>query len=164
MKHYKTIDELKADLNDYKDLIVPEHDVKVDFDIPLGVLRNIECRNFTGRNFTSRDFNGWDFNGWNFTGGNFTGGNFTGWNFTGWDFNGWDFNGRNFTGRDFNGGNFTGGNFTGMDFNGDHIDYYALFVCYDSCSCLSHKSRRNNALPIQCLDGELIIREESEEG
>ena len=114
MRHYKTIDELKKDLDKHGNLTMPGEDVKVDFDIPKGVVRDVECNDFHGHDFHGGDFHGLDFHGHDFI---------------------------------------------GRSFHGDHISYYAMFVCYRSCSCLSHKSRRQNALPIQCLDGKLTVRE-----
>lgn len=83
--------------------------------------------------------------------GNFDGRDFNGGNFNGGNFDGWNFNGGNFDGL-----NFDGGNFDGLNFNGNHINFYAVFFCYDSIKCKSIKARRENA---RCfvLDGNIEI-------
>jgi len=84
MKTIKNSKELKKLLNENKDLILPDEDVRIEYQVKKGKLRNVECRELFLMNDEERfDFNGWDFNGW--------------------DFNGWDFNGRNFNGLNFNG-------------------------------------------------------------
>jgi hypothetical protein len=135
----KNSKELKKYLDEDRDLILKDQDVRIEYQVAKGELRNVYCRDlslmnddqkfdFNGWNFNGGNFNGLNFNGWNFTGrnftgrdfngGNFNGLNFNGWNFNGLNFNGWNFTGRNFTGRDFNGGNFNGLNFNGWNFTG----------------------------------------------
>ena len=42
MKTYNTTEELKADLNGDRDLIVVD-DVTITFELPAGIVRNIKC-------------------------------------------------------------------------------------------------------------------------
>ena len=44
MKTYNTTEELKADLNGDRDLIVVD-DVTITFELPAGIVRNIKCQN-----------------------------------------------------------------------------------------------------------------------
>ena len=76
MKTIKTLEELNKLLNKNKDLIIDE-DIRIEFQVPEKVIRDIKCRNL----FLMNDKERFNFNGWNFIGG---------------DFNGWDFNGRDF--------------------------------------------------------------------
>ena len=157
MRVFKNIGELRSAITREKDLILDE-DVRIEFQVPAGELRDVRCRDLFLMNDDTRfDFTGRDFKGRNFTGGDFNGGDFTGWNFTGRDFNGGDFNGWDFNGGDFKGRNFTGRNFTGGDFNGGVISYYAVFCVYDSCFCSSIVGRRKNARHF-ALDGKIEIR------
>ena len=128
----KNSEELKQHLNEHKDLIVPNEDVRIEYQVEKGELRNVEC----GDLFLMDDKQRFDFNGGNF--------------------NGRDFNGWNFNGVDFNGGNFNGGNFNGWNFNGKKISYYAVFIAYESIKCTEIKGRRENAFH-KCLDGEIEI-------
>jgi hypothetical protein len=170
MKIIKNYKELKKLVNEHNDLILPNENVRIEFEPTEEEIRNIECKNLSledddqNFNFNGGNFNGWDFNGGNFNGGNFNGGNFNGrdfngGNFNGWDFNGRDFNGGNFNGWNFNGRNFNGGNFNGRDFNGGKISYYAFFICYGNCEYTEIEGRRRNSFH-KCLDGEFIKKED----
>ena len=85
MKIIKSSKELAGLLNEHKDLILPNKDVRIEFEPTKYEIRNVECNNlfmmdnnqrfnFNGENFNGRDFNGMDFNGWDFNGENFNGG------------------------------------------------------------------------------------------
>jgi len=167
--------QLKKLVNKDKDLFLKEEDVRIEYQVEKGELRNVYCRDLFLMNdserfdFNGGDFNGWDFNGWNFNGWNFNGGDFNGWNFNGWNFNGWNFNGGNFTGWDFNGRNFNGwdfngGNFTGWNFTGKKVSYHAFFNCYGSIKCESiERKREPHAEPV-ALDGTIEIIPEISQG
>src|SRR3989304_4506865 len=114
MKIIKNSKELARLVKKYKDLILPNEDIYIEFQPTREQLRGVECRHLYMRNDSrSFDFNGGDFIGENFIGGNFNGRNFNGRDFIGGNFNGRDFIGRNFYGLDFNGRNFIGENFIG---------------------------------------------------
>ena len=81
----KNSKELKKLVNEHKDLIYPDDDIRIEFEPTKDEIRNVECRNL----YLENDDDGFNFNG----------GDFNGWNFNGWDFNGWDFNGGNFNGK-----------------------------------------------------------------
>lgn len=134
MKIIKNSKELQALLNEHKDLILPDEDVRIEYQVAKGELRNVKCQDLYLMNDSERfDFNGGDFNGRDFNGGNFYG----------WDFYGWDFN--------------------GGDFNGKNISYYAFFNCYGSIECDSIVGRcTQHAEPVS-LEGKLIIREKKDD-
>jgi len=87
----KNSEELAKLVNKDKDLIVPDEDIRIEFEPTRDEIRNVEYRNLYLENDDQR---------FNFTNRNFNG--FNSWNFIGWDFNSGDFNGWNFTGRNFN--------------------------------------------------------------
>ena len=128
MKIIKNSKELAKLVDKNKDLILPDEDVRIEFEPTSNEIRNVECGDFYLENDNAR---------FNFNGGDFNGGDFKGWNFKGGDFNGGDFNGR--------------------DFNGKKVSYYASFVCYKSMECESWKARRENHADPICLDGEIKI-------
>ncbi len=134
----KNSKELAKQINENKDLLLKQHDVRIEFQVERGELRDIHCRDL----FLMNDEEKFDFNGGNFNGGNFNGGNFNGW--------------------DFNGGDFNGGNFNGGNFNGGKISYYAIFISYNNIECESIEGRRQNSFH-KCLDGELIIKEKDDD-
>jgi len=129
--------ELAKLISKDKDLIINE-DVRIDYQVEEGELRDVKCFNlylendnqkfnFIGRNFIGRDFYGGDFNGEDFDG----------WDFNGGDFNGWDFN--------------------GWDFIGKKVSYNAFFNCYGRMKCESYKARRKiHAEPIALMGIEII--------
>ena len=136
----KNSKELAKLVNEHKDLIVPNEDVRIEFEPLEDEIRDVICRNLYLESGSQR----FDFNGRNFNGRNF--------------------NGINFNGGDFNGGNFNGRNFNGWDFNGKKVSYYAFFNCYGSCKCTEIEGRRENHAEPICLDGELeIVKDEPEE-
>jgi hypothetical protein len=140
MKIIKNYKELKKLVNKHNDLILPNENVRIEFEPTEEEIRNIECKNLSLED---------DDQNFNFNGGNFNG----------WDFNGRDFNGGNFNGWNFNGRNFNGGNFNGRDFNGGKISYYAFFICYGNCEYTEIEGRRKNSFH-KCLDGEFIKKED----
>jgi hypothetical protein len=148
MRIIKNSKELARLVNEYKDLILPDEDVRIEYEPTKEEIRNVECQNLFLENDTER---------FNFNGGDFNGGDFKGRNF-----NGWDFNGGNFNGWDFNGGDFNGGDFNGRNFKGGKISYYAVFIAYNSLKCTSWEKRRENALDPICLDGKLEIIQDEE--
>jgi len=163
----KNKEELAKLVSKDKDLIIDE-DVKIEYQVKKGELRDVKCKNlylendnqrfnFIGGDFNGEDFNGEDFNGWDFNGRDFKGGNFKGRDFNGWDFNGRDFDGRDFNGWDFNGRDFNGRDFNGWDFNGEKVFYNAFFNCYGKMKCESYKARREvHAEPIALMGIEII--------
>jgi len=82
MKTIKNKEELTALLNEHKDLILPGEDVRIEYQVEKGDLRNVECQDL----FLTNDKQRFDFNGWNFNGGNFTGRDFTGKGVSYWAF------------------------------------------------------------------------------
>ena len=117
----KNAKELKKHLDKNKDLILKDEDIRIEYQVAEGELRDVYCRDLflmddnQTFDFNGRDFNGGDFNGWDFNGGDFNGRDFKGWDFKGWGFNGRDFNGR--------------------DFKGKKVSYYAFFNCYGEIHC-----------------------------
>jgi len=146
MKVIKNSKELAKLVNEYKDLILPDQDVRIEFEPTKNEIRDIKCGDLFLKNddelfnFNGRDFNGWSIIGWSFNGRDFKGR----------DFNGWSFNGRDFNGKDFK----------GRDFNGRKISYYSTFICCESCRCVSIKSGRINSIHI-VLDGEFEFIKEN---
>ena len=161
----KNSKELAKLVDENKDLILKDQDVRIEYQVTENEIRDVYCQNlflmnndgkfdFNGGDFNGRDFNGRDFNGKNFNGRDFNGRDFNSWNSNGWNFDGWDFNGRDFNGWDFNGKNFNGRNF-----NGENISYYGWFIVYEDIRCKSIIGRRENCFH-KCLDGRLIIKSE----
>ena len=143
MTTIKNSKELKKLLNKNKDLIFPDEDIRIEYQIEKGELRNVECMDL----FLMNDEERFDFTGGNFTGWDFTGRDFTGGDFTGEDFNGWNFNGRDFTGW----------NFTGWNFTGKKISYYAFFNCTGKIKCTEIKGRREPCAEPVSLEGKIEI-------
>ena len=48
-------------------------------------------------------------------------------------------------------------NILAWDIKAKDITYWAVCVCQKNCICKSAKGTRENALPVQCLDGKLTI-------
>jgi len=150
MKIIKNSAELSELVNEHKDLILPNEDVRIEFEPTRDEIRNIEC----GDLYLENDDERFNFNGSNFNGSNFNGSNF----------NGSNFNGDNFTGNNFTGDNFTGNNFTGDNFTGKKVSYWAFFNCYGSMTCESYKGRRTPHAEPVTLDGKItIIKPEDED-
>ena len=70
----KNAEELKKYLNKNKDLIFEDEDIRIEYQVAEGELRDVYCRDlflmddnqtfdFNGRDFNSGDFNGRDFKG-----------------------------------------------------------------------------------------------------
>jgi hypothetical protein len=79
MKIIKNSKELAELVDKNKDLHLEEEDVRIEYQVEEGELRNIYCRDLFLMNDNERfDFNGWDFNGNDFNGRNFIGNNFNG--------------------------------------------------------------------------------------
>ena len=134
----KNSKELKKLVNENKDLIYPNEDIRIEYQTEKDEIRNVECRDL----FLMNDDEKFDFNGNNFDGNNF---------------DGFNFNGNNFNGFNFNGNNFNGNNFNGYDFNGKKVSYHAFFNCYGSIKCESIEGRRESHAEPVCLDGEIEI-------
>jgi hypothetical protein len=75
MKIIKNYKELKKLVNKHNDLILPNENVRIEFEPTEEEIRNIECKNLSledddqNFNFNGGNFNGRNFNGWNFNGG-----------------------------------------------------------------------------------------------
>ena len=69
MKTYNTTEELKADLNGDRDLIVVD-DVTITFELPAGIVRNIDCQNICCwnikcQNIKCQNIDCWNIDCWN---------------------------------------------------------------------------------------------------
>ena len=102
----KNAEELKKHLDKNKDLIFEDEDIRIEYQVAEGELRDVYCRDL----FLMDDNQTFDFNGGDFKGR---------------DFKGWNFKGRDFKGRDFK----------GWDFRGKKVSYYAFFNCYGEIHC-----------------------------
>ena len=69
-------------------------------------------------------------------------------NINAWNIDARDINARDINARDINARNI----------NAWNINYYAYCIVYDSITCKSYKSRRENALPLTVLDGKVEIK------
>ena len=74
MKIIKNSKELKKLVNEHNDLILPNENVRIEFEPTEEEIRNIECKNLS----LEDDDQNFNFNGWNFNGGDFNGRNFNG--------------------------------------------------------------------------------------
>ena len=139
MKIIKNSKELQTLLNEHKDLILPDEDVRIEYQVQGGELRNVKCQDLYLMNDSER---------FDFYGGNFYGGNFYG---------------RNWYGGEFNGGDWNGRNFNGGYFNGKNVSYYAFFNCYGSIECDSIAGRRTpHAEPVS-LENKITIRKKKDD-
>jgi len=103
-------------------------DGDVTFEFNLDTPANINARNINAWNIDARDIDARDINAWNI--------------------NAWDINARNINAWNINAENI----------NARDINYYAYCIVYDSITCKSYKSRRENALPLTVLDGKVEIK------
>jgi len=103
-------------------------DGDVTFEFNLNTPANINARNINAWNIDARDIDARDINAWNI--------------------NAWDINARNINAWNINAENI----------NARDINYYAYCIVYDSITCKSYKSRRENALPLTVLDGKVEIK------
>ena len=75
----KNSKELAKLVDENKDLLFPEDDIRIEFEPSRKELRNVYCKNLflmnddERFNFNGRNFYGWDFNGRNFNGNSFDG-------------------------------------------------------------------------------------------
>ena len=103
-------------------------DGDVTFEFNLDTPANINARYINAWNIDARDIDARDINAWNI--------------------NAWDINARNINAWNINAENI----------NARDINYYAYCIVYDSITCKSYKSRRENALPLTVLDGKVEIK------
>ena len=62
------------------------------------------------------------------------------------------------TPANINARNINAWNINAENINARDINYYAYCIVYDSITCKSYKSRRENALPLTVLDGKVEIK------
>ena len=141
MKLYKTQAEVDADLVD-GNLIVKD-DVKFTFHVRI-------ANNINAGNIEARDINAGNIDACNIDAGDIIVCDINAGNIIAGDITAFDIDACNITAFDI----------TAFDIDVCDIAYYAFCVAYGSIKCTSHTSRRANAHPPICLDGELIIKEE----
>lgn len=131
-------EELEKYVDENQDLRYPDNDVRLEFEPRENEIRDIECKDLFLCTF--RD-----------------GGVDVRFNFLGRDIMCWgDCVLKDFWGRHFMGGSFVGRDFKGVNawmwtFEGRNIEYYAVFVAYNSLSCSSIFGRLENSLH-KCLN------------
>ena len=151
MKIYKTQKEIKKDIKDY--VLTVDGDVKFEcsFSIEASIIindgnikaRNIDARDINANSINARDINAWDINARDINARDIKAR----------DINAWDINARDINARDIK----------ARDINARDIFYYALCLSYNSIKCSSWKAERSKHQEPICIDGKLIIKEESED-
>ncbi|MBU1179261.1 hypothetical protein KKB69_02940 [Patescibacteria group bacterium] len=144
----KNSEELEKYVDENQDLRYPDNDIRMEFEPRENEIRDIECKDLFLCTFKD-------------------GGVDQRFNFLGRDIMCWgdcvlkDFWGRNFMGGSFVGRDFNGVNAWTWTFEGRNIQYYAVFVAYNSLSCSGIFGRLENSLH-KCLNEEIeYIKEEN---
>jgi len=144
MKIYKTQEEFNREVKDG----VFRVDGDVTFEFNLDTPANINARNI----------NAWNINAWNIDSVNINAWNIDAWDINAWNIDARDIDARDIDARDINAWNIDSVNINARNINARDINYYAYCIVYDSITCKSYKSRRENALPLTVLDGKVEIK------